>query len=276
MVEGLSADQLAHLIQFQHPGKVLARLGGPPLAEARAAEILGIDPALYRRVRGRSAQIVAETARAILEDGALAAAVDRLPFLPGATVVGLGDSITDDDQSWLEILRQVLALRRPGDGIRVLNAGISADTSAQILARFIDVAHAEPDWIIALAGTNDARRHGYPEAEPMASLAETDRTLRALRRVAARTGARWVWITPPPVIEDQVVADWLLGALEISYRNADLAAIAALIRGYPDPAIDLWPAFGEQADRALFLSDGLHPSLAGQVAIARALIRGLS
>ena len=110
----------------------------------------------------------------------------------------------------------------------------------------------------------------------MASIAETDRNLRALRRIGSRTGARWVWMTPPPVIEAQVAADWLLGSLELSYRNVDLAAIAALIRQYPDPVVDLQPVFGNPADPSLLLSDGLHPSLAGQRAIATVLIRCLA
>jgi acyl-CoA thioesterase-1 len=272
----MTEEQRARLLQFQHPEKVLAAYRGSPLSEAELASILGVEPALYHRVRQRSQERVAAAAQQILTDPSLARAVDRLPFGRGDTVVGLGDSITDDEQSWLEILRELLILRRPGDGIRLINAGISADTTAQIIARFLEVRRLRPDWIICLAGTNDARRHGYPEALAVASLEQTAQNLRALRQLAARTEARWIWITPPPVIEEQVVTDWHLGPLELSYRNHDLAAIAALIRQFSDPVVDLQRVFGDPVDRDLLLPDGLHPSLAGQVAIVTALIRQFS
>src|SRR5262245_3089598 len=101
-VEVLTEEQQMRLLRFQHPEKVLARYGGPTISDEQAAAVLGVEIAFFRRVRHGSAELVAEAARAILADPALASAVDRLPFEPGATVVGLGDSITDDEQSWLE------------------------------------------------------------------------------------------------------------------------------------------------------------------------------
>ncbi len=275
VVADMTEEQLTRFIQFQHPEKVLSRFGGPSLADDQVAVILGIDAAFYRHAKRRSVNLVMRAASRMLQDPEVALAVGHLPFAPGATVVGLGDSITDDDQSWLEILRHLLALGRPRDRVRVVNAGVSADTTAQMIARVLEVVREKPDWIIVLAGTNDARRHGYPEAARMADPEATDRNLRALRRLAGRTGARWIWMTPPPVIEAQITADWQLGPLELSFRNADLAVLASCIRQYADPVVDLQRVFGDPADPAYLLPDGLHPSLAGQVAIATALVHTL-
>ena len=80
----------------------------------------------------------------------------RWPRIVGeTTIVGLGDSITDDYQSWLEILRHLLAERRPGDEIKVVNAGISGDTASGLLGRVLEMLEGDPAWILVLIGTND-------------------------------------------------------------------------------------------------------------------------
>jgi len=191
--------------------------------------------------------------------------------------VGLGDSITDDNQSWLEILRHLLAIRRGRDRIEVVNAGVSGDTTSQIISRFLDVVLSAPDWILCLCGTNDARRHGESPTKTLVSAAETERNFAALRHFAAtQTSARWVWITPPPVIADKIAAHWFLGPLQVRWRNADLAAVATAARRQGDPVVDLHAAFGDPPDPDLLLPDGLHPSLAGQKVIAKALVEKLS
>jgi acyl-CoA thioesterase I len=88
--------------------------------------------------------------------------------------------------------------------------------------------------------------------------------------------ARLVWMTPPPAIEARV-AEGSDGG-EPTWRNADLAEVARLVREVAgkDPLVDLWKAFGEPAEPELLLPDGLHPSLAGQKAIAAALVERLS
>lgn len=270
--DNLSLEQRSYLIQLTHPEKIW-----PALDEAAIAPLFGVDVGAYSRIRAGFAERAAEAAVALLDDPGFAACVDRLPFAPGATVVGLGDSITDDYQSWLEILRHVLARRRGRDAIEVVNAGVSGDTTAQMLSRFVDVVHRRPDWIICLAGTNDARTHGWAPVKPVVSPEETAKNLHALRAFADReTGTRWVWMTPPPVLEARIVEHWYLAPFELGWRNRDLRAIADCLRAMPEPVVDLRGAFGEPPDPGLLLADGLHPSLAGQKAIVKALITELA
>ena len=98
-----------------------------------------------------------------------------------------------------------------------------------------------------------------------------------LRNFAAtQTQARWVWMTPAPVIETKIPAHWFLGQFQLMWCNQDLDAIADVIRGQPDPAVDLQAVFGDPPDADLLLPDGLHPSLAGQKAIVKALVEHLA
>ena len=87
--------------------------------------------------------------------------------------------------------------------------------------------------------------------------------------------ARLVWMTPPPTIEERVLED--ASHIGPVWRNKDLAEVARHIRAVAgeDPLVDLWETFGEPAQPEFLLPDGLHPSLAGQKAIAAALVERL-
>ena len=274
-MQGLTPEQMAYLLQFQHPSKILAQM--PGMDEATVAHILNVAIDAYRQVRSGFVAQAREVAAELLADPAFSDRVGRLPFSPGDTVVALGDSITDDWQSWLEILRHLLDLRRPQDRIQVINAGISGDTTSQMMSRFLDVVLLKPDWIICMAGTNDARRHGKSPTKVLVSVEETAKNLEMLRHFAAtQTSARWVWMTPGTVIEEQIPAHWFLGPMQLAWRNEDLAAIAEVVRRQPDPVVDLYALFGLPANPEWLLPDGLHPSLAGQKAIVSALVEQLS
>ncbi|MGB3402985.1 MAG: GDSL-type esterase/lipase family protein [Microcoleaceae cyanobacterium] len=268
--------ELIYTVQFYHPEKIISQMPGINNDETRAA-LLGVEVDLYRQLRERFTLNAQQTAKTLLNNPHFCRLVDRLPFAPGATVVGLGDSITDDSQSWLEILRHLLYLRRPSDSIKVINAGISGDTTTHLISRFMEVAQQQPDWIICLAGTNDVRRHGLPPTQVLVSLEETAKNLQMLRHLmTSQTQARWVWMTPPTVIEAQIEADWALAPLQERWFNQDLAQVSAVVRQLPDPVIDLQKIFGIPAHPDLLLADGLHPSLAGHQVIVSALVEKLA
>lgn len=274
MASAITADQ-ERMLQFFHYEKMLALM--PGLSEGLLATLNGFSLDDYRAIRAGFAEQARATARELLADGDFAALVDRLPFAPGAVVAAIGDSITDDLQSWLEILRHLLDLRRPGDKIQIINAGISGETTMQLLARFFAVADRDPAWIICFAGTNDARRHGRRPRKTLVSLDESERNLRELRHLGAtQTTAKWLWITPATVIEEQIAADPFLSGRQVMWRNDDLRAVADAVRQQPDLHVDLQPLFGTPADPGLLLSDGLHPNLSGQKVIVRAVVEALA
>jgi lysophospholipase L1-like esterase len=192
-------------------------------------------------------------------------------------VIGVGDSFTDDLQAWLEILRHLLQKRRPQDEISIVNAGLSAHTTAMVLRRFVpNVVAQEPDWIICLLGGNDATRIGPEPNKPQVSVEETAKNLEAMRRIAqAQTEANWVWIAPPTYDEERAAAYPPFKMGQSVFRNEDVVAIGDYIRKQKEPVVDIQAVFGLPASAELQRPDGVHPSLAGQKAIARAFVEGL-
>jgi len=270
--------EIEESMQYHHPEKMLAALpGGHEIGDEMLAPFFGTDVRTYREIKVAFAERTRRCARELLQDARFARLVDRLPFEPGSTIIGLGDSITDDSQSWLEILRHLLAERRQEDQIRLVNAGISGDTTSGLLGRFLDVLEGEPAWIVILIGTNDVAFVRDPRTKSLVSPEETGKNLRTLHDLAdTLSEARLVWITPPPAIEACVAEG--SSPSEPMWRNADLAEVARLVREVAgdDPLVDLWEAFGDPPEPELLLPDGLHPSLAGQKAIAAALVEQLS
>jgi acyl-CoA thioesterase-1 len=267
--------RLSYVLQFEHLEKRLE--GMPGATDEHIAALFGLDVDAYQSIRGRYATRARQVAQELIAEPAFAALVDRLPFAPGDIVVGLGDSITDDDQSWLEIMRALIESRRAEDRIRIVNAGVSGDTTAHMIARFLDVIVEKPDWVICMAGTNDARLHGDFPTKVLVSLEETERNLDMLRHMAAtQTQARWVWMTPTTVIEAQIADHWMLSGFELAWRNSDLLAIGDVICRRAEPVVDLRKAFGEPPGPRFLLPDGLHPSLEGQIVIVRALVERLA
>jgi lysophospholipase L1-like esterase len=126
-------------MRYHHPEKTLATLpGGPEIRDETLAPFFGADVETYQKIRHGFVERARRCARELLEDPRFARLVDALPFEPGSTVLGLGDSITDDYQSWFEILRHLLSERQSDDDVRLINAGISGDTTAGLLGRVLD------------------------------------------------------------------------------------------------------------------------------------------
>jgi acyl-CoA thioesterase-1 len=261
-------------IQYTHLDKLYGHL--PGMAGALPA-IFGLRPEGYAEVTASFDANARSAARRLLADDRFAQRVDALPFDAGQSVLAVGDSITDDLQSWAEILRHLLDLRRPGHGVRVVNGGLSAHTTAMVLRRWPATLAQRPDWIVCVLGGNDVTRVGPEPTKPQVSLAESIANLVELRRIAtALTTASWVWMTPVPVREDRVAAFPAFQYGQSTWRNADIATLADAIRGFDEPVVDLVAAFGVPPNADLQGPDGVHPSLAGQSAIVTALVELLT
>jgi acyl-CoA thioesterase I len=135
------------------------------------------------------------------------------------------------------------ALRQNGAAVRVLNAGVSGDTTAGGAAR-IDWALAEkPDLVILELGANDGLRGVEPDV--------TKQNLMTIYQRAATAGAR--------VLLMGMRASPSMGA---DYETAFNAVFPALAKVWN---VGFYPFFleGVAADPAFTQTDGLHPNAKG-------------
>lgn len=170
----------------------------------------------------------------------------------GPLVVFLGDSLTAgfglaQDEAFPAVVARLL--RADGIELRVVNAGVSGDTSAGGLRRLDWVLEQEPDVIVVGLGANDALR-GQP-------IDELERNLRQIVIQARARGA----------------AVLLLGMrIPTSYGPDYAEAFAAV---YPavarDTGVPLVPFLleGVGGRPSLNQPDGVHPTARGQEIVAR-------
>lgn len=263
------------LVQYTHLDKSYGYL--PGMRDAQAS-IFGLAPEDYQAVRERFATAAREGARDLLADPDNAAALDRWAAAGPSTVLVAGDSLTDDLQSWTEILRAALDLRRPGHAVRVVNGGLSAHTSAMILRSWpATLAAVRPDVVVCALGGNDVTRVGPGARKTQVSLDESLANLGELRRIArALVSPHWIWVTPASVDEERVASFAAFRFGHSSWANADVRLLADGMRGLGGPLIDLTAVLGVPALPGLVGDDGVHPTLAGQTAIAGAVLDALA
>jgi acyl-CoA thioesterase-1 len=275
---GNAASMGEELARSIHPEKIFAFL--PGMTTANLAALYGMDEPAYAAIRDRFAAQTAAAARDLLAEPAFAAAVDRLPFADGQTLAVIGESTTDAADSWLEILRHLIRLRRPDDAVTLVNAAISGYPTTMLQRVMSEtVQRHRPSWVALFAGANDALRYGTGATKPLVTGTETAWNLAEMRRQAAAAGARVIWMTLTACDTARIAAYPPFQAQQIWLEDDDLRAVDDAIRttaGAADTVVDLSDAFGSPPDAGLLRTDGLHPTLAGQKVIARRFVERLA
>jgi acyl-CoA thioesterase-1 len=110
------------------------------------------------------------------------------------TIVAIGDSLTEgyglsEDAAYPALLEQ--KLRTEGYPFRVVNAGISGETSSGTRSRIEWILTLEPDIVILATGANDGLRGIDPEVTRK-NIAEIIRILRENHVVVVMAGMRMV------------------------------------------------------------------------------------
>lgn len=204
------------------------------------------------------------------------AALGALALPRGGRVAAFGDSLTADALSWAEILRHAFQLVSTTRDVELVNLGISGDSTVHLISRFADVAVCDPDLLIILAGTNDARRHGSAARRMLLSDRQTKCNLLLLRELAREgTRARVAFVTPPPILEDRVCRSPALRDAVVTWFDADVARKAALVTALGDQVVDSRAVLKAPLER-LLLADGLHLSLRGQERLAGWIVHCLA
>lgn len=264
------AEELESLVRFEHPEKFLAVKelpGAVLLSDGFLAAAYGCSPSALAVTRRRLAARLEAAADELLGDPRVREAVERFPPAAGGTLIALGDSITDDRLSWAELLRCCLDRVRPGTV--TVNAGVSGDTTADALGRLYGIAELAPDLVIAMLGTNDRQLHG-PRRAPLLSPAESLANVTAISRWLTATGARVIWLTPPPADRKALAAT--VGDRPFDLDTTDLASFTQALMTSGLEVLDT----GSCLAPTDLEPDGVHPTLTGQTKIAKTVLRSLA
>jgi len=166
-------------------------------------------------------------------------------------IVALGDSLTAGlgvarDEAYPALLEA--RLRRAGFAYRVVNAGVSGDTTAGGLRRLDWVLRSRPEVVIVALGTNDGLR-----GQPVAALRDN---LTAIVTRLRESGTRVLLVgmrLPPNYGE--------------AYAGNFAEAFRAVARGTSVVFLPFLLA-GVAGDPSLNQADGIHPNAAGHRIVA--------
>lgn len=169
-------------------------------------------------------------------------------------ITTLGDSLTagfgvSPDEAWPALLQT--RLRREGYPYRVVNAGVSGDTTAGGLRRVDWVLRARPEVVVVALGANDGLR-GQSVAAMRVNLAAIVRRLQAGGAKVFLAGMRL-----PPNYGADYAGEFARVFGEVA-RETRVAFMPFLLDGVA-------------ADPALNQPDGIHPNAAGHRLIASRL-----
>lgn len=169
-------------------------------------------------------------------------------------VVFLGDSLTaglglDENQAYPAVVER--ELEKEGQDVRVLNAGVSGDTTAGGLSRLGWLLGQRPEIVVVALGANDGLR-----ALP---LTETEKNLREIIRRSREAGARvlLVGMRIPP---------------NYGPYADDFAAMYPRIAEEMEVSLVPFLLEGVGGDRAMNQADGIHPTAEGQEIMAKTVM----
>jgi acyl-CoA thioesterase-1 len=208
---------------------------------------------------------------------ALAARWPRLrPLLPAAVIAAgwpsctagegplvafLGDSLTSgwrlpEEEAYPAVVARALAAR--GRPVRVINAGVSGDTTAKALARLPAVLKRRPDVLVVALGAND----GLSREPLVGTEAALERIVLDARASGARVllvGVRLATGEAAPRVGDTAGDEERARALSGMFPRVAAAHRVPLVA-------DLLAGVAGQGD--LLFPDRLHPNAAGQARLA--------
>jgi acyl-CoA thioesterase I len=183
--------------------------------------------------------------------GRVLACVTLMSLAAGAArgepvIVALGDSLTAGlgvapDEAYPARLEE--RLRREGYAYRVINAGVSGDTSAGGLRRVDWVLRSQPEIVIVALGANDGLRGQSPQA----MRANLEAIVERLQRAGARVLLAGMRMPPNYGAEYTTQFEAVFPSVA---RSTKVALVPFLLDGVA-------------ADPRLNQPDGIHPTAAG-------------
>lgn len=264
---------IARLLRFFHPEKRFGFLPGSHNEQALST-FFGLSIEDYSSLITEYKRNVEDASFALLDEEDYLHAIQSLDRHMFKSISVIGDSLTDDYQSWFEIFKHSFQQVHGVTDTTFINTANSGDTSAALLGTIARLEDVKPDLLFCFIGTNDARIQAGSKS--CVSIEETIKNLDTIADVGKSIAKRFIWICPPGVMPSRIKNDWLLKSFKASWSEDQIKEISYHIINRLEPSIDLTPLFDVENRAQLFLEDGLHWSLEGQKVTARHVVHRLA
>ena len=196
----------------------------------------------------------------------------------GDIVVFAGDSTTDAEKAttadglgngYVRLIRDALYAFRPEEEFRIINAGVSGNTSAHLLARWEkDVLSAKPNVVFCMIGINDVWRH-FDGLDPLDARISAEEYAKNLSAICSMTkGVREFIFMTPFYMERSRVDEMRVMTEQYAQEMRSVA------RSNHVGLVELQPVFDDymRARSGQTISwDRVHPARVGSMLIARRL-----
>lgn len=200
----------------------------------------------------------------------------------GDIIVFAGDSTTDADRcatadglgnGYVKLVSDALYAFLPTENYRVVNAGVSGNTSLQLLERWgRDVMSLTPDVVFCMIGINDVWRH-FDRCEPLQKRISVQEYVENLSLICEKTKGVRVFCIIPPYFMERNRTD------EMRVMTEEYAAAAREVaKKYGADVLDVQPAFDEYMlgrSGQTISWDRVHPGWIGSQLIMREIFRYL-
>ena len=200
----------------------------------------------------------------------------------GDIIVFAGDSTTDADRcatadglgnGYVKLVSDALYAFLPTENYRVVNAGVSGNTSLQLLERWErDVMSLTPDVVFCMIGINDVWRH-FDRCEPLQKRISVQEYVENLSLICEKTKDVRVFCIIPPYFMERNRTD------EMRVMTEEYAAAAREVaKKYGADVLDVQPAFDEYMlgrSGQTISWDRVHPGWIGSQLIMREIFRYL-
>ena len=194
------------------------------------------------------------------------AAISRLK---GKRIAFLGDSITSDQKSYMNVIRAALS-EEPD--IQILDASVSGFKTIDLITNLVPlVTDFRPDIVHIMIGSNDMKRTVDSANMILIPPEEYRRELHYLIQRLMRNGAKIVLSTLPPFDAKRIYASF--NDVNVQYTAADRNAYNEVVRSEAMQSgcilNEMEPLYGKHSTEKLTENDGLHLNLLGQKLLAR-------
>lgn len=257
-------QQLLRQAQFFHPQKKYAFLRGGNNPAAHAA-LFGVREVFYQSLLNEFESNVARACEELCQNQEFCDIITNLDIPSEGSIVVIGDSLTDDSQSWFSILQRAFHSLRPQDKIKFHNLAVSGDGTPQLQWSVIEALQLDACIYFVFTGTNDGRIQGYEHGHTLTSLSESTRNIKqSIEFIGKRSNAPWIWLTPVGSDSKRIDEHDFFKPLEATWDNQHIDRVADIIAEHAPNCLDLRKDFTPIIDSPLMDEDGLHWSIEGQ------------